>query len=265
MVSLLLTSAALLCWPDTRVTTRLRVITGHQARKRLRTLRPSALSAMIAAMVGGWLIAGLGGAVATTLLAETARRQLRARALRRHSLTAIDGLAEALRALVAGLRAGAHPAAAAESAAEDAHPRTAETMRAIAAAARLDGDISAALDTARSPALATALDRLSTAWQLAQRHGLPLAEVLDAVRRDLEQRARFTRQVLARMAGPKSSALALSLLPVLGIALGMAMGTNPLRVLTDTGLGQVLLVLGVTLLCAGIGWSGRITNRVVHR
>jgi tight adherence protein B len=174
-------------------------------------------------------------------------------------------LAEALRSLVASLRTGAHPARAAESAAEDAHPQAAAAMRAVATAARLDGDVSAALATARSPALATALGRVSTAWRLAQRHGLPLADVLDAVRSDLEQRARFTRQVLARMTGPRSSALALSLLPVLGIALGEVMGAYPLRQLTSTGLGQVLLVLGVTLMCAGVTWSARITNRVVHR
>jgi len=164
--------------------------------------------------------------------------------------------------LVAGLRAGAHPATAAESAAEDAHPQTKPTMRAVAVAARLDGDLTAVVDPS-SPALAPALGRLATAWQLAQRHGLPLADVLDAVRRDLEQRARFTRQVLARMAGPRSSALALSLLPALGLALGAAAGANPLAVLTGIALGQALLVTGVTLLCAGMTWSSRITNRAV--
>jgi tight adherence protein B len=265
VVSLLLTGLALLCWPDTRAGIRLRTIAGHQPRKRLRAVRPSAVTALAMAVVTGWLIAGPGGVVAATLLAVTVRKQLLTRAESRRSLTAMDGLAEALRSLVAGLRAGAHPAAAAESAAEDVPPRTATTMRAIAAAARLDGDIAAVLDTTRSPALATALGRLATAWRLAQRHGLPLADVLDAARRDLEQRARFTRQVLARMAGPRSSALVVSLLPVLGIALGEAMGAHPLRLLTGSGLGQVLLVVGVTLLCAGVAWSGRITSRVVVR
>ena len=265
MVSLLLTSLALLCWPDTRVAKRLRVITGQQRRKRLRTPRPSAVTTMITAVIAGWIVAGPGGAVAATLLATTVRRQLRARAESRESLIAIDGFAEALRSFVASVRTGAHPAAAAESAASDAHAEAAATMRAVASAARLDGDVGAVLDTARSPALANALGRMATAWQLAQRHGLPLADVLDAVRRDLEQRARFTRQVIARMTGPKASALALSLLPVLGIVLGETMGARPLRVLTGTGVGQVLLVTGVTLLCAGVAWSGRITNRVVHR
>jgi tight adherence protein B len=270
MVSLLLASLALLCWPDIRAGTRLRAITGRHSRTRFRAPRPSAVTAMVTATGTGWLLVGPGGAMAAVLLAATVRKQAQARMANRLSLTATDGLAEALRTLVAGLRAGAHPAAAAEAAAEDADPRTAPTMRAIAAAARLDGDIAAVLDTTvldttGSPALATALGRVATAWQLAQRHGLPLADVLDAARRDLEHRARCTRQVLARMAGPRSSALVLSLLPLLGIALGEGMGADPLRLLTGSGFGQTLLVVGVALLCAGVAWSGRITNRVVVR
>jgi len=265
MVSLLLTSLALLCWPDTRATARLRAIAGHAPRKRLHTSRPSAVTAMVAAVVAGWLVAGVGGAVAATLLAATVRRQLRTRTENCESLIALDGLAEALRSFVASLRTGAHPATAAESAAEDAHAETAAAMRAVGAAARLGGDVTVVVDTARSPTLVTALSRMATAWQLAQRHGLPLADVLDAVRRDLEQRARFTRQVIARMTGPKSSALVLSLLPLLGIALGEAMGASPLLLLTGTGLGQLLLVMGVALLCAGVVWSSRITNKVVRR
>lgn len=265
MVSLLLTGAALLCWPDARAATRLRAIAGQRSRNRLRTPRPRAVTAMTAAVLAGWLIAGLGGALAATLLAVTVRRQLRARTESRQTLTAVDGLAEALRTLVAGLRAGAHPATAAELAAEDAPPQTATAMRAIAAAARLDGDIAAVVNSVRTPALATALGRVTTAWRLAQRYGLPLSDVLDATRRDLEQRARFTRQVQARMAGPRLSALALAMLPAVGLALGAAMGANPLAVFTGTALGQVLLVTGVALLCAGITWSTRITTRAVPR
>ncbi len=265
MVSLLLVSAALLCWPDTRAATRLRNLAGKRPRKRLRTPKPSAVTLLAGALATGWLVAGPGGAAAATLLTVTIRHQLRHSTQGSHALAATDGLAEALRSLGAGLRAGAHPASAAESAAADAPPPTDATMRAIAAAARLDGDMTRALATVSTPTLTTALTRVAAAWQLAQRHGLPLADVLDAVRRDLEQRARFSRQVLARMAGPKASALVLSLLPALGIAMGEAMGARPLHVLTTTGLGQLLLVTGVTFLCAGVAWSGRITTRVAGR
>ncbi len=263
MVSLLLTSLALLCWPDTRAASRLRTLTGHTVGKRLRLSRPTAVTLTIAAAVTGWLAAGPGGAAAATMLTTTVRRRLRARSNARASLTAVDGLAEAVRTLVTSLRAGAHPATAAETAAEDAPPQAAATMRAMAAAARLDGDMTTIAPPA--PELATAMNRVARAWHLSQRHGVPLADVLDAVRTDLEQRARFTRQVLAKMTGPKSSAMALSLLPLVGVALGEAMGASPVRQLTTTGTGQVLLVLGTTLLCAGITWSGRITNKVVPR
>jgi tight adherence protein B len=167
--------------------------------------------------------------------------------------------------MVAELRAGAHPATAAESAAVDARPSAAQAMRSIAAAARLDGDIEHALAASRAatPTTATVLTQLSRAWALAQRHGLPLADVLDAVRGDLETRVRFARQVIARMAGPRASATILALLPAIGLALGEAMGAHPLHILTTTPTGQLLLLTGITLACAGITWSARITNQVV--
>jgi tight adherence protein B len=180
-------------------------------------------------------------------------------------LAAVDALTEALRSMVAELRAGAHPATAAESAAVDARPSAAQAMRSIAAAARLDGDIERALAASRAatPTTATVLTQLSRAWTLASRHGLPLAEVLDAVRGDLETRVRFARQVVARMAGPRASAAILALLPTVGLALGEAMGAHPLHILTTTPTGQLLLLTGTTLACAGLTWSARITNQVV--
>lgn len=138
-------------------------------------------------------------------------------------------------------------------------------MRAVAAAARLDGDVARALATDRTTPTATArvFRQLSQAWILVQRHGLPLADVLDAVRGDLDARGRFARQTLARMAGPRASATILALLPALGLALGQAMGAHPLRVLTATPTGQLLLLIGVALTCAGVTWSARLTHQVV--
>jgi tight adherence protein B len=41
------------------------------------------------------------------------------------------------------------------------------------------------------------------------------------------------------------------------------MGANPLRILAMTAAGQVLLVLGVALVCAGVLWSARLTQQAV--
>lgn len=262
MVSLLCCAVAVLTWPTTPATRRLRELSGERRRRHLRPPKPSSVTLVMAAIGVGWLIAGIGGAGAAFLATVTVRRRWRARGELNRSLAAIDGLAEALHSLVAGLRAGAHPADAADSAAVDAQPAAAGAMRAIAAAARLNGDIRLAL-AGTAQTLGSGLARVARAWTLAQRHGLPLADILDAVARDLDQRSRFARQVLARMAGPRTSATVLALLPVLGIGLGEAIGAQPLRMLT--GPGQALLVVGVALLCAGVAWCGRLTNQVVPR
>jgi len=261
MVSLVCAAAAVLTWPATPAARRLRDLTGARRRVKLRLPRPSSVTLAATATVIGWLVAGPGGAIAALFATVTARRRWQARGDLNRSLSAVDGLTEAVRSLVAGLRAGAHPADAAESAATDAHPTAATSMRALAAAARLGGDVRLALEATSSQTLAPSLNRISRAWILAQRHGLPLADILDAVTRDLDQRVRFARQVLARMSGPRTSAMVLAVLPALGVALGEAIGAHPLLMLT--GPGHLLLAIGVALLCAGVAWCGRLTVQVV--
>ena len=95
----------------------------------------------------------------------------------------------------------------------------------------------------RQPLLGRA-DQLAKAWQVSARHGVAFADVLDATRRDLDQRAAFARQVHARMAGPRASAMVLAGLPVFGVLLGELSGARPLHVLLGTTAGQFLLVLG---------------------
>jgi tight adherence protein B len=268
-VAAFLLAFATLCWPASRSSARLRAILGAspQPTGPRRVPKPTTTGLALLAGAAGWAVGGAGGGIAAALAIATAWRRWTARRTTRRTLAAVDGLAEALRSMVAELRAGAHPATAAESAAVDAEPHAAWAMRAVAAAARLDGDVERALTAGqdRAPVTGQVLGQLSRAWTLVQRHGLPLAEVLDSVSGDLEARARFARQVLARMAGPRASATILALLPAIGIALGEAMGARPAHVLTGTGPGQLLLVLGVGLACAGVAWSARLTGQVVLR
>ena len=115
-----------------------------------------------------------------------------------------------------------------------------------------------------APAREDPLARAGRAWALADRHGVALAEPLDAVRRDLEHRVAFARDVDAKLAGPRSTAAVLAALPVLGLVLGQASGAAPLAVLAHGFLGQSLLVGGVALLCAGVVWTVRLTESVVR-
>ncbi|MGI9062567.1 MAG: type II secretion system F family protein [Pseudonocardiaceae bacterium] len=260
MLSLMLLAAAVLAWP------------AAAARSRMR--RPAAAAwwvpsfgagVPVVACAGalGAVLAGVGGALAGVAASATAWRRWRARGKRRDRTAAATGLVDALGLLVAELRAGTHPAAAADAAGRDAHPGAAAALGTAAAAARLGGDVPAVLRGVAAPALQPWLGRIADAWTLADRHGVPLADLLEAVRVDVEHRARFAAEVDARLAGPRATAAVLAGLPVLGLLLGQAIGADPLRVLAGTGAGQVLLVVGTGLACTGVSWSARIVGGAV--
>ncbi|MCR3720894.1 MULTISPECIES: type II secretion system F family protein [Prauserella salsuginis group] len=214
------------------------------------------------------LWAGVGVVLAAGFGAAAVYVQIRARRRVRQGVAALNGLAEALRAMAGDLRSGAHPATAAESAAQEAERHIAPVFRAIAVSVRLGGEPDTGLTglPAKSGSLpAGVLERVTAAWSLARRHGLALADIVDAVHRDVATRARLAGTLDARMAGPRASALILAGLPVLGVLLGEAMGAAPLDVLFTTTAGQALLAVGVALLLGGVAWTSAITGRVLPR
>ncbi|UVS76603.1 type II secretion system F family protein [Actinokineospora sp. UTMC 2448] len=252
-VAPLLLAAAIGVWPADVARRRLRALQGDRASPRtLRLPESGALAPVLLALLA-WAVLGPAGAVAALVLAVLVRGASRRRKRMRAALVADDGLAESLRAMVAELRAGATPVAAAESAAEDAPQEVAVMLRSAAAAARLGGQ-------PPLPESSTAATQIIRAWQLATHHGLPLAAVLDAVRVDLEQRTRFARQVDARMSGTRASACVLVCLPGVALLLGQTAGADPLAVLADTTLGQLLLLVGAAFAAVGLRWSERITR-----
>jgi tight adherence protein B len=254
-----LCAAALSCWPPHLPDARLVALSGRCDRwtfppKWRRFSWRSGLG--FGPVVLALILAGPAGAVAAALLTLACWQQWRDQRSAAAKILAAEGIADALSAMVAELRAGAHPMAAAESAAIDAAPEAAAAMRMVAASARLGP-----LGEDRG---GTA-DRLAKAWSLVREHGLPMADVLDAVRRDVVTSVRFARQTRARMAGPRASSGVLALLPCVGVALGEAMGASPIHVLFSTPPGQVMLVTGCALIWAGMAWSAKVTEQAVLR
>jgi tight adherence protein B len=268
-------AAALFCWPAGAGRLRL-----ANSRRRPSDPPTSGFIPVLAAWVSprgelvlialttaaGALLAGLAGGLAAAMVAGTASACHRVSRARREMATATTELSDVLGILVAELRAGAHPADAVRTAADRHTEAAGEVIRALAsvsAIARLGGDVPAALRGAGPAQLRCWWDRLAAAWSLAEQHGIALAEVLDAVRCDTEHRVRFTAEVQARLAGPRATAVVLAWLPLLGLALGQAVGAAPLRVLSATSSGHVLLVTGTALACAGMWWSARLISRAV--
>ena len=130
-----------------------------------------------------------------------------------------------------------------------------------ARAARLGGDIAAALrkDAAGEGSLLAAV---AGVWDIGHRSGLGLAEVLQQLC-DGEARSRDVRRTLqVELAGPRATARLMSLLPALGLGLGLVLGANPLEWLTTSPIGLVVLAAGLTANVLGYRWIRAIVRRV---
>lgn len=127
------------------------------------------------------------------------------------------------------------------------------------------GALAADLRAGRHPAEARA-DRdpaqqppaVAAVWMVSERSGAPAAAVLDRVEQDLRTGVRHRQEISAQLAGARSTAALLAVLPLLGIGLGAAMGARPLDVLFATGRGQLALLVGTGLDVLGLLWTARI-------
>jgi len=261
----LLVAAALLAWPDGGARVRWRLGAGPRggaARELgavlggLPVVVVAGISgAAIGAVASTWLVAALAG-----ICSAVAGHSWSAVRRRSRDEADIAGLADGLAALGAELRAGRSPEDAARlAAAASGRPRS---VQAMTLAVRAPG-------TGPAPplpvgAFAEAVARISVAAELSMRTGCSLATVIAAVEDDLRARLGRGQELRSLTAGPRASVALLAGLPVLGLAMGSGVGAHPWHVLTATGGGQLLLVLGVAFELAGISWSARLTARALR-
>ncbi|MDQ3716834.1 MAG: hypothetical protein M3381_12595 [Actinomycetota bacterium] len=106
--------------------------------------------------------------------------------------------------------------------------------------------------------------RLIAGLRLSQRTGCALADVVAAVESDLARRGHQRADVRATAAGHRATVALLAGLPVLGLAMGSGIGAEPVRILTTTTIGHVLLITGVALDLVGLAWSARLTRAALR-
>jgi tight adherence protein B len=107
---------------------------------------------------------------------------------------------------------------------------------------------------------ARTLTLVSAAWQLSERLGAPLSDLLDRVESDLRSAERVRLSVAAQVAGAQVTTWLLAALPLAGIGLGYGMGVDPARILLRTPLGAGCTLLALSFQCAGLGWSSWLTR-----
>ncbi|WP_026117081.1 type II secretion system F family protein [Nocardiopsis valliformis] len=156
------------------------------------------------------------------------------------------------RVMAAELRAGQPPETALRVAALEAGPMVGEVSDAasLRRVAERDEDL-------------WALVYLAACWEVAAETGAGLAGVVDALAVSLTEREEQRAEVSARAAGPRTTALVLVGLPVVGVAMSAALGGSPLVFLFTTPLGLLCLVLGVLLDVLGAWWTLRMVRGAV--
>lgn len=224
-------------------------------------LRPAGLVA--AALV---TVLALPPAVVAAAALLAATLGVRRRRARRGSRRLADGrhLAAALETLVGELRVGAHPVTAFGVAAAECDGAVADSLRAVAARARLGADVESGLfAVAAASSVPAQWNRLAVCWKLAADHGLAMSVLMRAAQRDIVERQRFTAKVEAGLAGARATTAILAALPAIGLLLGQLIGARPIGFLTGGGAGGWLLVVGVALVCVGLIWADRLTDRML--
>jgi tight adherence protein B len=227
---------------------------------RARALLPVELLLVPLGAAGAWLAASpvpaLVGAAAVwpTIRLRRRRRALRAREDRQAAVV------ELCAALAGELRTGATPHQAVEMAVEGLPHGDALDSTALLAAVRWGGSVDGALTLLAETPGAEGARGAAACWRVTSASGAGLAEGLDRVAEGLRSERALRDSVRAELAGPRSTAVLLALLPVFGLALGAALGADPLQVLLHTTSGLVCLLVGGLLEYAGLVWTARIAH-----
>ncbi|WP_226909725.1 type II secretion system F family protein [Georgenia ruanii] len=99
-----------------------------------------------------------------------------------------------------------------------------------------------------------ALPGALAACRLTHELGAPLAQVLERCAQGLTEAGHARAARAVALAGPRATARLLGWLPLVGLALGAAVGADPVAVLLDGRLGTACLVAGAALVVAGRRW-----------
>ncbi|MGA5416568.1 type II secretion system F family protein [Streptomyces pseudogriseolus] len=226
---------------------------GERLRRRPRVEWASLAVGAVLAVLGASVLPVVAGAAGVPLL----RKVRRAAAARKERDGRADAVIALCGALAGELRAGRQPGEALLPAARDSGG-LGDMQAAVLAAARFGGDVPDALTAAARQPGAEGLRGLAACWRVAVDQGAGLADGLDrleaALRAERDQRA----DLRAQLSGARTTAVMLAGLPVVGLALGAALGADPLHVLLHTPQGAVCLAAGGVLEGLGLWWALRI-------
>ena len=216
-------------------------------------------SALVAALVGLLASVALRSPMPLLLLPPTAA-VLALRRKRRRGWAERDAQRDAIAALCTAVRAeletGLQPQAAFVSAVWS-RPELLDLAEATTFAGA-DLDLPRLLAEHAARPGRRALRSLSACWYAAERHGLALENAVGGIEEGLRAEQARLRSVEVELAGIRATILLLATLPLFGLALGFALGADPLGMLLYRPAGRLGLALGTALDLAGLLWTDRL-------
>lgn len=105
------------------------------------------------------------------------------------------------------------------------------------------------------------LHDLQLSLRMSESAGAPLATSLERAAEHAEERIDALLGRQSALAAPRATGRILSWLPLLGLGLGVLMGSDPVGVLTSSILGALTGVLGLGLALAGRRWTAALVHR----
>jgi tight adherence protein B len=156
------------------------------------------------------------------------------------------------------LAAGLPPATALLKAAESLPGMPA--LAQVTEAARDGGDVAGALERAAEVPGCDGLRLLAGCWRIGVERGGALVAVIEGLADALRDEQAHRDEVALQLAGPRATARLLAALPLLGLAMSMALGVGPLSFLLGTLPGWGCRVLGVGLDLLGLWWIRRLST-----
>jgi tight adherence protein B len=134
-------------------------------------------------------------------------------------------------------------------------------VRSVDSGASIPASIMAAAAGAGTGKTGSAWRAVAAAWYVASESGAPLSSSLREIADTLRQLGQLHRDVDAALAGPRSTARFVGIMPVIGLLFGALLGFDTISVLLGTPLGFCCLVAGVLLSVAAARWTSRLVAR----
>jgi tight adherence protein B len=173
-----------------------------------------------------------------------------------------DQLGDTLQLISGTLRSGHGLLQAVDTVAEESESPTREEFRRIVVETRLGKSLRDALHSTAARVRNEDFDWVVEAIDIHREVGGDLAEVLDHVAGTIRSRNSIRRQVQALSAEGRLSAVILLVLPIGLTAVISVVNPAYLSELTDTTAGNVMIAVGLVLLCVGGLWLRRIVRIV---